>query len=108
MDVKKAGKKKVYRNEKLKANRASETEEQRRERLRIRREKNRATRRTKELQEGKKRSLETEDHDKQPTLKRLKRGDENELERKPRLEKAVASKHLMGWPWRRKKKEEQD
>ena len=35
------------RNEKLKANRASETEEQREKRLRIRREKDRARRRTK-------------------------------------------------------------
>ena len=39
---------------------------------------------------------ETEDHKKQrlATLKRLKRGDENELERKLRLEKVVASKQL--------------
>ena len=45
---------------------------------------------------GKKRSSETEDHQKQhlAILKRLKRGDENELERKLRLEKVVASKHL--------------
>ena len=45
-------------NEKRKANRASETEEQRKERLRIRGEKDRARRRSK----GKKRS---EDHEKQ-------------------------------------------
>ena len=65
------------------------TEEQRRERLRIRRKKDRARRRTKtQLQEEKKRSLVTEDHEKQcqVTLKRLKRGDENELERNLRLE----------------------
>ena len=57
------------------------------------------------------------------TLKRLKRGDDNELERNLRLEKVVASKQLRlavgteeeqdwrmmqlpnssGWPWRRKK-----
>ena len=39
---------------------------------------------------------ETEDHEKQclATLKRLKRGYENELKRKLRLEKVVASKHL--------------
>ena len=39
---------------------------------------------------------ETEDHEKQclATLKRLKRGDENELERKLRLEKVVAIKQL--------------
>ena len=39
---------------------------------------------------------ETEDHKKQhlATLKRLKRGDENELERSLRLEKVVASKQL--------------
>ena len=39
---------------KHKANRASETEEQRKERLRIRCEKDRTRRRTKKLQEGKK------------------------------------------------------
>ena len=78
------------------ANRTSETEEQRKERLRIRRKKDRARRRTKKLQEGKKRSSETEDHEKQRlvTLKRLKRGDENELERKIKLEKVVDSKHF--------------
>ena len=55
----------------------------------------------------KKRSSETEDHEKQrlATLKRLKRGDENDLERKLRLEKGIASKQR---PWKRKKKEEQD
>ena len=79
-------------NDKRKVNRASETEEQRKERLRIRREKDRARRRTK----GKKRSSETDDHEKQrlATLKRLKRSDENELERKLRLEKMVATKWL--------------
>ena len=51
MDEKKAEKKHSLRNEKLKANRTSETEEQRKERLRIRCEKDRARRRTK----GKKR-----------------------------------------------------
>ena len=58
---------------------ASETEEQRKERLRIRREKKK-----------------TENHEKQllATLKRLKRGDNNELERNLRLEKVVASKML--------------
>ena len=41
-------------------------------------------------------SPETEDHEKQrlATLKRLKRGDENELDRKLRLENVVASKQL--------------
>ena len=48
------------RNGKLKANRASETEEQRKERLRIGREKDRTRRITKKLQEEKKRSSETE------------------------------------------------
>ena len=45
---------------------------------RIRHEKDRARRRTKKLQEEKKRSSETEDHEKQrlATLKRLKRDDE--------------------------------
>ena len=76
--------------------------------MRIRCEKDRA-RRTKKVKEEKKRSLETKQHQKQrlTTLKRLKRGVENELERKLKLEKVVASKQL-GWPWRRKKKEEQD
>ena len=75
-------KKRSLRNEKLKANRASETEEQRKERLRIRRE-----------------NKKTEDYEKQilATLKRLKRGDANELER-----------NGSGWPWRQKKKEKQD
>ena len=92
MDEKEAEKKRSLRNEKLKAKRTSETEEQRKERLRIRREKDRARRSTK----GKKRSSETDDHEKQrlATLKRLKRGDENELERKLRLEKKVATEQL--------------
>ena len=68
--------------------RASETEEQGKERLRNRREKDRARRRTRKLQEEKKRSSATEDHEKQrlATLKRLKQGDEDELESKLRLE----------------------
>ena len=47
----------------------------------------------KKLQEENKRSSVTEDHEKQheATLKRLKRGDENELERNLRLEKVVTS-----------------
>ena len=95
---------------KLSANRASETEQQRKERLRIRLEKDRARRRTKKkLQMEKKRSSETEDHEKQQlaTLKRLKQDDKNELERKLRLGKVVAT-NSSDWPWRRKKKEEQD
>ena len=56
MDEKEAEKKRSLRNEKLKANRTSETEEQRKERLRIRREKDRARRSTK----GKKRPSETD------------------------------------------------
>ena len=84
MDEKEAEKKRSLRNEKLKASRTSETEEQRKERLRIRCEKDRARRRTK----GKKRSPYTE---KQclATLKRLKRGEVD-----LRLEKVVASKQL--------------
>ena len=64
--------------------------------LSTRREKDRAKRITKKLQEEKKGSSETEDHKKQhlATLKRLKRGDENELVRKIRLEKVVTSKQL--------------
>ena len=49
--TKKKEKKCSLRNEKVKANRASETEEQRKERLMIRREKDRASRRTNKLQE---------------------------------------------------------
>ena len=43
-----------------------------------------------------KRSSETEDNEnqRQATLKRLKRGDENELERNLRREEVVASKQL--------------
>ena len=56
--------------DKLKVNRASETEEWRKERLRIRRE-----------------HKKTENHKKQypATFKRLKRGDDNELERNLKL-----------------------
>ena len=73
MDEKEAEKKRSLRNEKLKADRTSETEEQRKESLRIRREKDRARRRIK----GKKRSPDTDDYEKQrlATLKRLKRGE---------------------------------
>ena len=73
-------KKRSLRNEKLKANRASETEEQRKEILRIRHENDRARRITKKkTQEGNKRSSETEDHEKQSlATPRLKRSDENE------------------------------
>ena len=61
-------------NEKLKANRTSETEEQMKERLRIGCENDRARRITQKLQEENIRSSETEDHEKQhlATLKRLK------------------------------------
>ena len=63
---------------KLKANRASLIEEQRRERLRIRTEKDGA-KRTKKNYKKKKRSSVTEDNKNQwqATLKTLKRGDEN-------------------------------
>ena len=52
---------------------------------------------------------ENKNHKKQrlATLKRLKRGDDNELERSLRLEKVVAA-NSSGWPWRQKKKEEQE
>ena len=52
--------------------------------------KDRTSKGTKKLQEEKKRSSDTDDHEKQrlATLKRLKRGDENELEINLRLEKA--------------------
>ena len=70
--------------------------------VRIRCEKDRARRRTK----GKKRSSEIEDHEKQrlATLKRLKRGNENELERKLRLEKMVATQVGHGDGQRKKSK----
>ena len=61
MDVKEAGKKTSLRNETLIANRTSETEEQRKERLRIGLKKDKARRITKKLLEEKKRSSETED-----------------------------------------------
>ena len=84
---KKLKKNRSLRNEKLKADRTSETEEQRKESLRIRREKDRARRRTK----GKKRLPDTDDYEKQrlATLKRLKRGEVD-----LRLEKVVTSKQL--------------
>ena len=87
MDEKEAENKRSLRNEKLKANRTSETDEQRKERLWIRREKDRARRRTK----GKKRSPDTDDYEKEllATLKRLKRGEVD-----LRLEEVVASKQL--------------
>ena len=57
MDEKEAENKRSLRNEKLKAKRTSE---KRKERLRIRREKDRARR----ITNGKKRSSDTEDHKK--------------------------------------------
>ena len=71
------------------------TEEQRRERLRIRCEKYRA-KEQKNYKKKKKRSSVTENNEKQrlATLKRLKQGDENELERTLRLVKVVTSKQL--------------
>ena len=76
--------------------------------LRIRHENDRARRITKKTQEEKKRSSETENHEKQclATLKRLKRGDDNELERNLGLEKVVTSKQLRS-AIRQKKKGEQ-
>ena len=70
-------------NEKLKSNRASVTEEQRRERAEDKTRKDRAKRTKKNYKRKKKRSSVTEDNENQcqATLKRLKRGDENELER---------------------------
>ena len=72
------------------------TEEQRRERLRLRRKKDRARRRTKKLQQeeeivvSNRRLRETAPGYSQ----RLKRGDENELERNLRLEKVASCKQL--------------
>ena len=50
----------------------------------------------KKTQEGRKRSSETENYEKQclATLKRLKRNDDNDLERNLRLEKVFTSKQL--------------
>ena len=72
-------KERSLRDEKLKTNRASETEEKRKEMLRIRRE-----------------NKETENHEKRrlATIKRLKRCDDNEFESSLRLEKVVTSKLL--------------
>ena len=72
MDEKEAEQNFSLRIEKFKVNRASETEGRRKERLRIRCE-----------------NKKTENYKKQhlATLKRLKRDDENELERNLRLEK---------------------
>ena len=72
-------KERSLRNEKLKTNRASETEEKRKEMLRIRRQ-----------------NKKTENHEKRhlATIKILKRGDDNELESSLRLEKVVTSKLL--------------
>ena len=55
----------------------------------------------KKYKRKKKRSSVTEDNKNQcqANLKRLKRGDENELERNLRLEKVVASKKLK-FAWR--------
>ena len=87
MDEKEAEKKRSLRNEKLKADRTSETEEQRKESQTIRSQKDTARRTTK----GKKRSPDTDDYEKQrlATLKRLKRGEVD-----LRLEKVVASKQV--------------
>ena len=81
------------RNEKLKANRASETEEQIKERLRIR---------------SKNEKIENHEKQRLATLKRLKRGDDNELERNLRDWRRWSLANSSGWPWRQKKKEEQD
>ena len=72
-------KKHSLRNEKLKANRALDTEKQRKERLRIRRENEK---------------IEKHENQRLATLKRLKRGDDNELKRNLRLEKVIVGKQL--------------
>ena len=90
---KKPEKKCSLRNEKLKANKASETKEQRKERLRIRREKEGEQKNYKRERKGRQKQKTTRNGT-WPTLKRLKRCDEHELERKLRLEKVVASKQL--------------
>ena len=83
------------------------TEQQRNENLTIRREKERARRRTKKLQEEKKQTSETEDHEKQrmATLKRLGKVMKmvwREIYDWRRWSLAKSS----GWLWRQK--EEQD
>ena len=80
-------KKRSLRNEKPKANRASETEEQKKERLRIRRENEK---------------IENQEKQHLSTLKRLKRGEVEENWRRWSLANS------LGWSWRQKKKEEQD
>ena len=74
-------KKHSLRNGEFQANRASETEEQRKERLRIGREQDR-TRRITKIQDEKKSSSETKDHEKQ-------------------LQAPLTN--TSGLPWRRKK-----
>ena len=74
----------------LKANRASETEEQRKERLRTRREK------IEQEGEPKNYKRKRKGHQKQKTTRNsaCQLSNENELERKVRLEKVVANKQL--------------
>ena len=87
MDQKEAEKKRSLRNEKLKANRTSETEEQRKERLRIRPKK---IERERELGKEKvARHRRLRERERLATLKRLKRSEVD-----LRLEKVVPSKPL--------------
>ena len=78
-----------------------QTELLKKERLTIGYEKDRMRKRqnkkdNQNITRGKERSSESEDREKQrlAILKILKRGDENEFERKLRLEKVVTNKHL--------------
>ena len=80
-------------DEKVAENNASETEEQRKERLNIRREKIEQEGEPKNYKrERKGRQKEKTTRNSAWPLKRLKRGDKNELKRNLRLEKVVASK----------------
>ena len=103
--------KEAKKNVHLKMRNVKRTEERTEERKAE--DKTQAKRRTK----GKKSSSETEDHEKKRlvTLKRLKRDDENELERKLRRSKKEEKDWRMiqlpngsGSPWRPMKKEKQD
>ena len=94
-------KKRSLRNGKLKANRPSETEEQRKERLREKYKSTRITKNYKRKRNGRQKQKTMRNS----TLKRLKRSVVEE--KKQRLEKLLLT-NTSGWPWRQKKKKEQD
>ena len=109
MDEKEAEKKLSLKNEKRKANRASETEEQRKERLRIRPEQKGELGKEKVIRHRRPQE-KAPDHS-----QKIEANDENELERKLRRSKKEKKDWRMiqlpngsGSPWRPMKKEKQD